>query len=91
MRAGVGWLIDAPGTCEIFENGKPVRISNALAPYRRFEKKLRYAAASGFFGENAHFVDALRGKASFTPSLEESLQSVEIAEAVQAGKNWKRR
>jgi predicted dehydrogenase len=91
IRAGVGWLIDAPGTCEIFENNKPVRIADALAPFKRFDKKLKYAAASGFFGENAHFVDALHGKAQFTPSLEESLQSVEIAEAVQAGRNWKRK
>jgi predicted dehydrogenase len=91
IHAGVGWLIDTPGSCSIYENNKPVRISDALAPYRRFQKKLKNAAVSGFFGENAHFVDALRGKAEFTPSLEESLQSVEIAETVQAGKNWKRK
>lgn len=91
IRAGVGWLLDSPGSCTIYENNKQIRISDALAPYRRFDKKLKSAAVSGFFGENAHFVDALRGKAKFAPSLEESLQTVEIAEAVQAGKNWKRK
>jgi hypothetical protein len=91
IHAGVGWLLDSPGSCTIYENNKAVRISDALAPYRRFDKKLKSAAVSGFLGENAHFVNALRGKAEFSPNLEESLQTVEISETVQAGKNWKRR
>lgn len=89
INAGVGWLIDRPGSCELYEANARVKLPDALAPYRKFKGALAEAAAGGFYGENAHFVEALRGRAAFTPTVEESLQSVQIAEAVQSGRNWR--
>jgi myo-inositol 2-dehydrogenase / D-chiro-inositol 1-dehydrogenase len=91
IKAGVGWLIDTPGSCTVYESNKEVKVPDALKPYARFKGDLRIAAVGGFYGEEARFVAALRGEAPFSPTVEESLQSVEIAEAVQAGKSWKRR
>ena len=93
VRAGVGWLVDAPGSCTLYEKNKLIALSDPLKPFAktRANAKLQSAIAGGFFGENAAFVDALSGKGKFQPSAEESLQSVEIAQAVQNGRSWKRR
>ena len=47
------------------------------------------AEICGFYGESAAFVDALRAGRAPTPSLEEALPSVGIAEAVNAGRSWR--
>ncbi|HYF50529.1 MAG TPA: Gfo/Idh/MocA family oxidoreductase [Planctomycetota bacterium] len=91
IHAGVGWLVDTPGSCTVYEGNKKQKIADALAPYRRYKDPLLEAMVSGFYGENAAFVAALRGEGPFTPSVEESLQSVAICEAVQHGRSWKRR
>jgi predicted dehydrogenase len=93
VRAGVGWLLDAPGSCTLYDKNTLIPLPDPLKkkPFAKANAKLKSAVAGGFFGENAAFVDALSGKAKFQPSAEESLQSVEIAQAVQSGKSWKRR
>ncbi len=91
VNAGVGWLLDAPGSCTLYDQNKAVKLPNPLAAHAKAKGKLASAIAGGFFGENEAFVNALRGEGAFTPSVEESIQSVEIAESVQAGKSWKRR
>ena len=93
VNAGVGWLLDAPGTCTLFEKNQPIKLPDPLLEMKKVQKNKKLAAAisGGFFGENEAFVNALSGKGKFAPSVEESLQSVEIAEAVQAGKSWKRK
>jgi myo-inositol 2-dehydrogenase / D-chiro-inositol 1-dehydrogenase len=91
IRAGVGWLVDTPGSCTLYENNREIRLPDPLKPYARFKGDLHTAAVGGFYGEEARFVAALRGEEPFSPTVEESLQSVEIVEAAQAGRNWKRR
>ena len=91
IQAGVGWLIDKPGTCTLFEAGKQVRLPDPLKPYRAFSGALFEAAASGFYGSEANFVESLRTGKPLGPTVHDSLQSVEIAEAVQAGRSWKSR
>ncbi|MBA2479688.1 MAG: Gfo/Idh/MocA family oxidoreductase [Planctomycetes bacterium] len=91
IHAGVGWLIDKPGSCEVYSAGKPVRLPDPLKPYRAFTGKLYDAATGGFYGSEANFVESLRTGNALSPDLAESLQSVEIAEAVQAGRSWKAR
>ena len=92
VHAGVGWLVDAPGGCTLYEKNKPVALPDPLRAWAKAKgDKLKSAIAGGFYGENKAFVDALVGKGPFTPSAEESLESVEIADAVRGGKNWKRK
>jgi len=91
IHAGVGWLVDTPGSCTVYVGNEKQKIPDVLKPYRRFKDPLLEAMVSGFYGENEAFVKALRGEGPFTPSVEESLQSVEICEAVQNGRSWKRR
>ncbi|HYE07022.1 MAG TPA: Gfo/Idh/MocA family oxidoreductase [Planctomycetota bacterium] len=88
MRSGMGHLIDRPGSCDVYRDGKAVRLPDPLAPFRRMDAKLHEAASGGFYGAQAHFVDALRTGGRLSPTVEESLRSVEIAEAVQAGRDW---
>jgi len=90
IHAGVGWLVDTPGSCTVYVGNEKQKIPDALAPYKRFKNPLLEAMVSGFYGENAAFVAALRGEGPFKPSVEESLQSVAICEAVQNGRSWKR-
>ncbi len=91
VHAGVGWLVDAPGACTLYEQNKAVTLPDPLREWAKAkDEKLKSAIAGGFYGENEAFVDALAGKGKFTPSAEESIQSVEIADAVRAGRNWKR-
>jgi len=91
IQAGVGWLIDKPGSCTLYQAGKQVRLPDPLKPYRAFSGDLFEAAAGGFYGSEANFVESLRTGKSLAPTVHDSLQSVEIAEAVQAGRNWKAR
>jgi predicted dehydrogenase len=91
IKAGVGWLLDTPGHCEVYHENKPEKVLDALKPYANFKGDLAIAAAGGFYGENAAFIAALHGEIPFTPTLEQSLQSMEIVEALQQGKSWKRR
>jgi predicted dehydrogenase len=92
VHAGVGWLVDAPGSCTLYEKNKPVPLPDPLRAWAKAEgDKLKSAIAGGFYGENEAFVNALVGKGTFSPSAEESLESVEIAHEVRGGKNWKRR
>nr|MBA2626908.1 Gfo/Idh/MocA family oxidoreductase [Gemmatimonadales bacterium]MBA3707941.1 Gfo/Idh/MocA family oxidoreductase [Planctomycetota bacterium] len=91
IHAGVGWLIDKPGRCSAFHAGKPVKLPDPLKPYRGMTGKLYEAATGGFYGSEAAFVESLRIGKALSPTLEESLRSVEIVEAVQAGRNWKAR
>jgi myo-inositol 2-dehydrogenase / D-chiro-inositol 1-dehydrogenase len=91
IEAGVGWLVDKPGACTLYHAGKEVRLADPLKPFRSFTGKLYDAATGGFFGSEANFVESLRTGKPLSPTLAESLQSVEIAEAVQAGRSWKAR
>jgi predicted dehydrogenase len=91
IHAGVGWLLDTPGSCALYDNNKRVKLPNPQPELARARGPLKTAIAGGFFGENEAFVNALRGGGDFSPSVEDSLQSVEIVHAVQAGKNWRRR
>jgi predicted dehydrogenase len=83
--------LDGSGACLLYERNQPVRLPDPLARFRAFRGPLRSAAIGGFFGEQERFVMALHGKAAFEPAVAETLQSVEIVEAVQAGRRWKRR
>jgi myo-inositol 2-dehydrogenase/D-chiro-inositol 1-dehydrogenase len=92
VHAGVGWLVDAPGTCTLYEKNKLVKLPDPLREWAKAkDAALRSAISGGFYGENEAFVAALSGKGKFTPSAEESIESVEIADAVRAGRNWKRK
>ncbi|MCZ7647675.1 MAG: Gfo/Idh/MocA family oxidoreductase [Planctomycetota bacterium] len=89
-RAGVGWLADGKGLCELYDAGKRVPLPDPLKPYARFQGNLLEAAVGGFYGEDAAFVEAVRAGKGYGPSLAESLPSVEICMAVQAGRGWRR-
>jgi predicted dehydrogenase len=91
INAGVGWLVDKPGNCTVYHDNRRVKLPDPLAPYAGFRKDLLDAATGGFYGAEAAFVDSLHRDTRFSPSLEESLPTVEIAEAIQAGRNWRRR
>jgi len=91
IHAGVEWLLDAPGSCTLYEKNKRVKLSDPLREWKKIRnKKLKAAIAGGFYGENEAFVDALTGKRPFAPGVLETIETVEIAEAVRAGKHWRR-
>jgi hypothetical protein len=91
IDAGVRVWIDRPGSIEVTRANKVVRIKDPLAPYRSFSGQLRAAAYGGWYGANATFVAALASGGPMAPAVDECLESVVIAEAIQAGKNWRRR
>jgi myo-inositol 2-dehydrogenase / D-chiro-inositol 1-dehydrogenase len=91
MRSGMGSLIDQPGDCTVYRDGKALRLPDPLRPFRGMDAKLHEAASGGFYGAEANFVECLRSGRRLSPTVEECLRSVQIAEAVQAGRSWKAR
>lgn len=93
VRFCMGWPHDAPGDCRLYEGDRQLPIADALKPFAklRAKKDLFGAVQAGFYGENAAFVEALATGKPMGPSLSESLASVEIGEAMQAGRRWKLR
>lgn len=91
VRSGVGWLIDQPGFCDLYECGKAVQLPDPFKPFAHFPEALSEPVNGGFFGEEASFVEALRSGKWSGPTVAESLPSVEIALAMQAGRSWRRR
>jgi len=89
IYAGVGWLVDAPGRCELYVENKLVTLPDPIAKFRKLKDPLPDAVGGGFYGEDEAFIQYLHGKAKLTPTLAESLPSVQIAEAAQAGKRWR--
>ena len=74
------WLTHYPGFYEGYERGKLVeRLENEDSePPERI---------CGFWGESAAFVEALRAQKALSPTVSDSLRSIEIAWAVQAGES----
>ncbi len=75
----IGWLTLFPGYLRCYERGRlafTVDNTDDLAPAE---------VVSGFYGENAQFIDDLMAKRHPTPTLADALRSVELAEAVNAG------
>lgn len=93
VRFCMGWPHDAPGDCRLYEGDRQLPVADALKPFAklRAKKDLFGAIQAGFYGENAAFVEALATGKPMGPSLPESLASVEIGEAMQAGRRWKLR
>lgn len=93
VRFCMGWPHDEPGGCRLYEGDRQLPVADALKPFAKLrgKKDLFAAIQAGFYGENAAFVHALATGAPMGPSLAESLASVEIGEAMQAGRRWKLR
>jgi len=91
INAGSGWELDMPASLAVYHDKKLLRLADPLGKYRRFRSALHAAACGGWYRANERFVASLAGGAKLSPTVEECLPSVEIAEAVQAGRSWKRR
>ena len=85
--AGPGSCVDSPGAVQVYRRGKAVAVP---APFGR-RRKVSAAEACGFKDEILAFLECLRTGRRPTPSLEESLQSMQVAEAVAAGRTYRRR
>jgi len=86
LEAPLDWTVDYPGRLLFFEGRKRHFIQdNRLWP----ESMRDHLEITGFLGEVEHFIACLAGGDRPQPSLADCLQSVEIAEAVLAGKNVK--
>jgi myo-inositol 2-dehydrogenase / D-chiro-inositol 1-dehydrogenase len=82
LEAPLEWTIDFPGRV-IFHNGADRHFVQDNRIYAQRDP----VETTGFFGESAHFLDCLINGGTPRPSLEDCLQSIEIAEAVQSGRN----
>jgi myo-inositol 2-dehydrogenase / D-chiro-inositol 1-dehydrogenase len=77
----IGWLTLFPGFLQCFDAGElTLTVDNTADPQPP-------EVVSGFYGESAHFVQALTLGQPPAPDLATALRSVEIAEAVQRGES----
>lgn len=84
LEAPLEWTIDYPGRLLYFQGrGKHFVQDNRVYP-ETMRDPLEY---TGFLGEVRHFLECLTSGATPQPGLRESLQSVRIAEAIQAGRD----
>jgi predicted dehydrogenase len=88
---GTTWLVDLPGV-------EPVDPPGTILQFHRGERTTSITEAdlgggmdvwerTGFYGENATFFDDLQAGRRPAGGVEDSLQSVEIAECIRAGKD----
>jgi predicted dehydrogenase len=77
----IGWLTLFPGFMQRFDGGE---ITEEVDNRQSDDPP---EMISGFYGESRHFVEALRAGQRPTPDLQTALRSVEIAEAVNAGRS----
>ena len=76
--------IDDPGACQLYHNGSAVRLPN---PFGRL-KEVPTPIACGFHAEILAFLDCLRTGRTPSPSLAESLQSLEVLEAISRDRGY---
>ena len=82
LETPLDWTVDYPGRI-LYNNG---RERHFIQDNRNFPPGDN-AEVTGFLGESEHFIDCLLNGRQMQPSLEDCLQSILIAEAVQAGKS----
>ena len=84
LEAPLEWTIDYPGRI-LFFKGRDIHFiqDNRILP----ETMRDSLEITGFLGESFHFLESLTTGRKPGPSLEECLQSIEIVEAIQEGKN----
>jgi len=85
--AGPGSCVDFPGTAQLYHRRKPVPLPN---PFGR-KRRVSVPEAAGFRDEILAFLDCLRTGRTPTPTLAESLQSLQAVEAIHAGRTYRRR
>ena len=84
LDAPLDWTVDYPGKLTYFEGRRNFFVQdNSLWP----ETMRDNIAITGFLGESEHFLECLTAGAAPSPSLRDCLRSMQIAEAVLAGKN----
>jgi myo-inositol 2-dehydrogenase/D-chiro-inositol 1-dehydrogenase len=79
VDGAIHWLTLFPGFLHRYDQGRLTETidNTATTPEE----------GSGFYGESAHFIECLRRGCAPTPDLVASICSLEIAEAVEQGKN----
>jgi predicted dehydrogenase len=77
----IAWLTLFPGFLQCFDAGRLIQtVENQPGAEAR-------EVVSGFYGESAAFITALRQGQRPVPDLRTALRSVEIAEAVEQGRS----
>jgi len=84
---GPGNCIDKPGDVAIYHDRKPVRLPN---PFGR-RRPISQPEACGFRAEILAFLDCLRTGRTPAPSLAESLQSLQVLEAISKNRPYRLR
>jgi len=86
LEAPLEWTVDYPGRLLFFKG----RENHFIQDNRILSEPMRdRLEITGFLGESSHFIDCLETGRTPHPSFEDCLQSVEIAEAIQAGTSRK--
>lgn len=85
--AGPGSCIDRPGGYEVYYRGQRVQTTDPFGGRRR----VPVAEAAGFKGEILAFLDGLRSGRAPSPSLAESLPSLQVVEALSTGRSYRLR